>query len=228
MQLGRRGGAVAFRGRAWLSTEVDELGSGLEEMKKYKEAKQLTVTPPHVALVPDGTGPAMPENPVEITTLNPAMPAAHSGREVVIAQKAQVSTTSVTHKTKAWTLTWPPQERWSNPLMGWTSTADPLGNTELRFESKDQAIAYAEKHGWAYTLPAEINRGVIYKKEYGRNKYSHNFLPASVEADLAANKLKTKVYARPTKDKSHYFRPLKFHGDGEVPQHGKDPEKPWK
>ena len=34
-----------------------------------------------------------------------------------------------------------------DPLMGWTGSGDTLGQVQLRFESKEAAIAYAQKHG---------------------------------------------------------------------------------
>lgn len=41
--------------------------------------------------------------------------------------------------------------RWINPLMGWTSTSDPLenvGRATLLFHTKEEAIAFCHKHGW--------------------------------------------------------------------------------
>uniref|UniRef100_A0A7S1TN47 NADH dehydrogenase [ubiquinone] iron-sulfur protein 4, mitochondrial n=1 Tax=Erythrolobus australicus TaxID=1077150 RepID=A0A7S1TN47_9RHOD len=43
-------------------------------------------------------------------------------------------------------------DRWTNPLMGWTSTADPLSNTSLSFASKEEAIEYATRYGYKYTV----------------------------------------------------------------------------
>ncbi len=39
--------------------------------------------------------------------------------------------------------------------MGWTSTGDPYandGDAGLSFDSAEAAKAFAEKHGWAYTV----------------------------------------------------------------------------
>lgn len=41
--------------------------------------------------------------------------------------------------------------------MGWTSTGDPLSNVGeagLSFDSVEAAKAFAEKHGWEYTVSA--------------------------------------------------------------------------
>ena len=56
-----------------------------------------------------------------------------------------------------------------DPLMGYTSSADPLAQVRLKFATRDDAVAYAEKHGIAYRLeePKESKRRVI--------SYSDNF-----------------------------------------------------
>jgi len=56
-----------------------------------------------------------------------------------------------------------------DPLMGYTSSADPLAQIRLKFSSRDDAVAYAEKHGIAYRLdePNQTKRRVM--------AYSDNF-----------------------------------------------------
>jgi len=39
-----------------------------------------------------------------------------------------------------------------DPLMGWASTDDTLSQVQLEFETKEQAVAYAEKNGIAYQV----------------------------------------------------------------------------
>lgn len=46
-------------------------------------------------------------------------------------------------------------EKWQNPIMGWTSTGDPLENvarTSLAFETKEDAIDYCHKYGYTYEV----------------------------------------------------------------------------
>eukprot|EP00694_Reclinomonas_americana_P003159 EC789435.1.p3 GENE.EC789435.1~~EC789435.1.p3 ORF type:complete len:77 (+),score=18.20 EC789435.1:230-460(+) len=52
----------------------------------------------------------------------------------------------------SWRMEWVSGEQWANPLMGWTSSADPLVSTELRFEDKEAAIEFASEYGWAYEV----------------------------------------------------------------------------
>uniref|UniRef100_A0A6P8PY71 NADH dehydrogenase [ubiquinone] iron-sulfur protein 4, mitochondrial n=1 Tax=Geotrypetes seraphini TaxID=260995 RepID=A0A6P8PY71_GEOSA len=72
------------------------------------------------------------------------------------------------NNTKKWKMEFDTRERWENPLMGWASTADPLSNMVLNFSCKEDAIAFAEKNGWAY----EVEEKRIPKpkvKSYGAN-----------------------------------------------------------
>jgi hypothetical protein len=58
--------------------------------------------------------------------------------------------------------------RTREPLMGWTSSADTQQQVRLRFDSLEQAVAYAEKHGLAYqVLPDAVVRPQ--KKSYSDN-----------------------------------------------------------
>ena len=48
--------------------------------------------------------------------------------------------------TREWVLEFEPQARKSHdPLMGWTASADTLGQVRLTFETKEDAITYARE-----------------------------------------------------------------------------------
>jgi hypothetical protein len=56
-------------------------------------------------------------------------------------------------KTADWVLEFAPASaRKPDPLMGWSSSGDTLAQVSLRFDTKDQAMAYAEAHGIAFRL----------------------------------------------------------------------------
>jgi hypothetical protein len=38
------------------------------------------------------------------------------------------------------------------PLMGWTSSGDTLNQVRMNFRSAQDAVAFAEKKGWEYTV----------------------------------------------------------------------------
>ena len=42
--------------------------------------------------------------------------------------------------------------RSSDPLMGWTSSSDTQGQVKLTFDTREDAIAYAQKYGLAFQV----------------------------------------------------------------------------
>ena len=55
--------------------------------------------------------------------------------------------------TKGWALEFEPASaRWSDPLMGWTQTADLNGQVRIPFDTCEEAVAYAQRHGIAFQL----------------------------------------------------------------------------
>ena len=62
--------------------------------------------------------------------------------------------------TKAWVLDFEPEQaRQVEPLMGWTSSGDMRQQLRLRFASKEEAIAYCERHGVAYQVSEDKPSG---------------------------------------------------------------------
>lgn len=73
-------------------------------------------------------------------------------------------------KTKAWVLQFEPASaRKPDPLMGWTSSTDMNAQVQLSFDTKEEAIAYAEKHGIAFRLIEKPERRMVLKA------YADNF-----------------------------------------------------
>ncbi|WP_373354739.1 ETC complex I subunit [Pseudoroseicyclus sp. CXY001] len=65
-----------------------------------------------------------------------------------IYQPARNAMQSGTAKTRQWVLDYvPASARSVDPLMGWTSSSDMNSQVRLRFDSKEEALAYAERHG---------------------------------------------------------------------------------
>lgn len=56
------------------------------------------------------------------------MPKEHAERTVTIAQRPYKTVQVGTKYAEQWQITWESTGRWTNPLMGWTSTADPMSN----------------------------------------------------------------------------------------------------
>ena len=56
-------------------------------------------------------------------------------------------------KTGVWLLEYEPSEpRRIDPLMGYSTSGDMRAQIRLRFDTKEAAIAYAQKHGIAYRV----------------------------------------------------------------------------
>src|SRR5437764_1824996 len=56
-------------------------------------------------------------------------------------------------QSRKWLLEYEPASRRdADPWMGWASAADTLNQVRLRFDTLDEAIAFANKHGLEYTL----------------------------------------------------------------------------
>ncbi len=58
--------------------------------------------------------------------------------------------------------------RAADPLMGWSSAADTLNQVLLRFATLEEAKAYADAHGIAYTVE-EPHEKAIKPKAYADN-----------------------------------------------------------
>ncbi|CAM5766929.1 hypothetical protein LMIY3S_01987 [Labrys miyagiensis] len=70
-----------------------------------------------------------------------------------IYKPARTAMQSGSAKTKNWLLEFEPEEpRSVEPLMGWTSSGDMKQQIRLRFVTKEEAIAYAERNGIAYQV----------------------------------------------------------------------------
>jgi hypothetical protein len=55
--------------------------------------------------------------------------------------------------TEHWLLEFEPKAaKERDPLMGWTGSADTGGQVRLRFPGEAEAVAYARRHGIAYTV----------------------------------------------------------------------------
>ncbi len=53
---------------------------------------------------------------------------------------------------KLWVIEFESTDRQVEPLMGWTSSSDTKPQLNLRFDTKEAAIAYATRHGIDYQV----------------------------------------------------------------------------
>ena len=70
-----------------------------------------------------------------------------------IYRPAKTAMQSGKAKTKDWVLEFEPASaRRSDPLMGWTQSSDMNGQVRLTFETREEAVAYAQHNGLAFQL----------------------------------------------------------------------------
>ena len=92
----------------------------------------------------------------------PEQQTSRNGPRVRIYRPGRSVTQSGTANTKRWVLEFEPTAAPTlEPLMGWTSGTDTPQQIRLYFASKDQAIAFAERRGWSYTVREPRERAVM-------------------------------------------------------------------
>ncbi len=75
--------------------------------------------------------------------------------KVRIYQPSKTAMQSGRAKTHHWQLEYEIETaRRPEPLMGWISSGDTLNQVKLGFASQDEAIAFAERKGWEYSVQA--------------------------------------------------------------------------
>ena len=81
--------------------------------------------------------------------------------QVRIYRQAKTAMQSGRANTDRWIVEFEPESRRDvEPLMGWTSSADTRSQVRLRFDSEAEAVAYAKKHGFMYTVEKPRERKV--------------------------------------------------------------------
>ena len=97
-----------------------------------------------------------------------------SGNRLVrVYKEAQSATQNGYRNTKFWRLEWDilgKGNRWENDLTGYQSTADYMQATRLNFDTKEEAVRFAESNGWDYYV-TEPKTKKFKKKDYSANFY---------------------------------------------------------
>jgi hypothetical protein len=86
-----------------------------------------------------------------------------------IYKPAKTAMQSGKARTREWVLEFAPSSaRLPDPLMGWQQSMDMNGQVVLTFETKEEAVAYAQGHGIAFQL-VEPKAGKLIIKAYSDN-----------------------------------------------------------
>jgi hypothetical protein len=77
-------------------------------------------------------------------------------------------------KTRQWVLEFEPaMAKTPDPLMGWNSSGDMSSQVKLRFDEKEQAVAYANKHGIAFRVtekPELVRKAKTYAANFSADR----------------------------------------------------------
>jgi hypothetical protein len=88
-----------------------------------------------------------------------------------IYKPARTAMQSGAAKTKEWLLEYEPEvPRSVEPLMGWTASSDMKQQLRLHFASKEEAVAYCERHAIPYQLfeaKQPARRKIAYADNFG-------------------------------------------------------------
>ena len=96
------------------------------------------------------------------------------GRVAKIAMPPKHAMQSATSRIRHWKISFDRQGKWRNGLMGWASGGDTLRTPNLKFESKEDAVAYCTRMGWEY----EVELPKAKRSFQGEKDYGDNFLTA--------------------------------------------------
>lgn len=84
-------------------------------------------------------------------------------------QPAKTATSSGRAKTRYWILEMEPEDRKSvDPLCGWSGSGDTQQQIQLKFPTRDTALAYAKRNGIAVQLSSP-HRPILRPKAYADN-----------------------------------------------------------
>ena len=81
---------------------------------------------------------------------------------------SKTATQSGLGKEDKWILEFDSKDTTTNPLMGWESSNDTLGEVKLEFSTKDKAIEYAKNNNISYKV-IEPNKRKFIIKSYTEN-----------------------------------------------------------
>ncbi len=90
---------------------------------------------------------------------------------VSICQQSRTATQSGRAASGSWILEFLESSgKTLDPLMGWTGSSDTQIQVKLKFDSKEDAISFAEKKGYEYyIIETKERKSVIRKNGYGEN-----------------------------------------------------------
>lgn len=96
-----------------------------------------------------------------------------TSRVVRIFKESKPATQSSNHNGKMWKMDWDllgKEHRWEDHLIGYQSSGDYMQGTQLKFDTKESAIKFAQSQGWDHYVQ-EPNVKHFRRKDYSANFY---------------------------------------------------------
>ncbi len=88
-----------------------------------------------------------------------------------IYRPAKTAVSSGRAKTRFWVVEFDPAERReAEALVGWVGSGDTVQQVQLRFPTREAAVAWCERHGIPYTVDEPNERAFV------QRSYDENFL----------------------------------------------------
>ena len=85
---------------------------------------------------------------------------------------SKTATQSGLGKEDKWILEFESKDTTTNPLMGWESSNDTMGEVKLEFSTKDRAIEYAKNNNISYKV-IDPNKRKFIIKSYAENFFKN-------------------------------------------------------
>ena len=103
-------------------------------------------------------------------------------RTATIYKPAKTAMQSGLEQTRNWKLKFDVLGKFENPLIGWTSSADPVQALRMKFDSKSSAIKFCERNGWNYKVQEPLQR------EWKLKSYAENYKHSTGPLRIAKTK----------------------------------------
>lgn len=105
---------------------------------------------------------ALPERTTAAQTPRKRETASWPGLQARIYRSERGATQSGRACERRWVLEFEPQAPLTiEPLMGWTSSRDPLRDVRLTFPTRESAVRFAERQGYAYSVTEPAPRRFV-------------------------------------------------------------------
>mmetsp|Transcript_26876 Transcript_26876/g.86418 ORF Transcript_26876/g.86418 Transcript_26876/m.86418 type:complete len:225 (-) Transcript_26876:50-724(-) len=173
--------------RAMSAAKEEEKLVVSEEYKAFLKQERSRVAPRYITdAEPSVPAPATFVSGKELQTLS-EVPESINSRTAIIRRPARRTGSRFDSRSHTWVLEFKREsDGWTNPIMGWRSSADPLHAMRLQFESQEAAVGFAKRQGYSFMVVPDRE----HNEEPGMYSYADNFLTPYVRNRMARGKVR--------------------------------------